>query len=287
MSKCKLNHYSTYGSDIKASVADCFNHTLKTKMWKTFIVQDTHKWINILPRLVADYDSSIHRTMVLRPTDVKDNTLLKTVQKRVISKGYAGNWSTELVSIVHIGHYSPRTYYWKISTTCLLLRRNQSHKISRYIFWLRKSYVARKETYWQDDWGNQNLKTAGQVVHAEAEASAKSTVTSPSMFEPLPSNHLDTLEYRPTGDSASWKRMGLYREVYRATCELRLAGDDTGKRALCDCILFTRKYSSCRREMYLRQLVTKAKTKVCLEERVTCGVILEIVCARWRDRLEV
>jgi hypothetical protein len=47
MNKYSINHYSTY-TNIKASVVERFNKTLKEKMWKQFSIQGNFKWIDIV-----------------------------------------------------------------------------------------------------------------------------------------------------------------------------------------------------------------------------------------------
>jgi transposase InsO family protein len=132
--KHNINHYSTY-SVLKASVVERFNRTLKNNMWKMFTFNGTYKWIDELPRLVADYNARKHRTIGMRPLDVTPaiaKRLLTTVysaikiagltkfkvgdrvrvskHKTVFEKGYTPNWSTEVFKIVKVQHTNPATY---------------------------------------------------------------------------------------------------------------------------------------------------------------------------------
>lgn len=50
-----INHYSTY-SVMKASIVERWNRTLKNNMWKEFTFNGNYEWINILPKLVNDYN---------------------------------------------------------------------------------------------------------------------------------------------------------------------------------------------------------------------------------------
>ena len=47
MERFKINHYSTF-SNLKASVVERVNRTLKTRMWKMFSLQGNYRWLNIL-----------------------------------------------------------------------------------------------------------------------------------------------------------------------------------------------------------------------------------------------
>ena len=59
LKKHDINHYSTY-STLKALVVERFNRTLKSDMWKMFILNGNYKWIDEL-RLVSDYNARKHR----------------------------------------------------------------------------------------------------------------------------------------------------------------------------------------------------------------------------------
>ena len=63
-----------------------FNHTLKNDMWKQFTHNKNYKWIDILPRLLSNYNARKHRTIGMRPVDVTPaiaDRLLTTVYNRV------------------------------------------------------------------------------------------------------------------------------------------------------------------------------------------------------------
>jgi Tat protein secretion system quality control protein TatD with DNase activity len=78
-----INYYSTY-SEKKASVVERFNRTLKEKMWKQFSMQGSYKWIDILPKLVNEYNNTRHRTIGMKPSEVNkknEQILLETVNK--------------------------------------------------------------------------------------------------------------------------------------------------------------------------------------------------------------
>ena len=49
-------HFFTTNSELKASVAERFNRTLKTRMWKYFTVKNTRVYINILQDIVQGYN---------------------------------------------------------------------------------------------------------------------------------------------------------------------------------------------------------------------------------------
>lgn len=135
MKSKKINHYSTF-THLKASVVERFNRTLKSSMWKAFGVQGNYKWINLLPQLLLKYNSRVHRTIGMRPIDVKkkhEKELLEKVNttttvsgkikfkindvvrvskyKTTFAKGYTPSWSTELFIVRQIRKTLPPVYY--------------------------------------------------------------------------------------------------------------------------------------------------------------------------------
>ncbi|XP_066601740.1 uncharacterized protein [Prorops nasuta] len=134
MKKRGINHYYTY-SMLKASIVERWNRTLKTEMWKRFTLDGSYKWRNILQQLVDDYNARRHRTIGMRPVDVKPEHaehLLATVYsnikivgrtkfkagdfvriskyKNAFAKGYTPKWTTEIFQITKVQRTNPATY---------------------------------------------------------------------------------------------------------------------------------------------------------------------------------
>lgn len=132
--KYKINHYSTY-SDLKASIVERLNRTLKTRMWKQFTAQGTHEWLSILPVIVKSYNNSKHRTIGMKPKDVRRKhvkSILDKINKvkpskydpkfkvgdsvrisrhkKVFAKGYLPNWTNEVFTIYAVRPTNPVTY---------------------------------------------------------------------------------------------------------------------------------------------------------------------------------
>ena len=63
MNTYKIKLYSTY-SNLKASICERFNRTLKSAMWKNFSLRGNYKWLDILPDLLTAYNNRKHRTSV-------------------------------------------------------------------------------------------------------------------------------------------------------------------------------------------------------------------------------
>lgn len=68
-----IHHFAT-GSNLKSSVVERFNRTLKTRMWRFLTAKNTKRYYDILADLVDSYNHSKHRSIKMRPVDVtKDN----------------------------------------------------------------------------------------------------------------------------------------------------------------------------------------------------------------------
>jgi len=63
-----IEYFSTF-SDKKAAMAERFNRTLKSRMWKYFTTNETRKWIDIVQQLVNDYNNSSHSTVKMTPVE--------------------------------------------------------------------------------------------------------------------------------------------------------------------------------------------------------------------------
>lgn len=135
-----INHYSTF-SDLKASIVERFNRTLKTKMWRAFSEQGSYRWLELLPELVKNYNNTFHRTIGMKPVEVnisnEKSILLKMFADRkknlrkvknkfdigdqvrisrhrsVFTKGYLPRWSNEIYTVWKVQPSVPVTYILK------------------------------------------------------------------------------------------------------------------------------------------------------------------------------
>ena len=91
--------FFTVKSGLKASVVERFNRTFKNKMYKYFTTKNTLTYINILPQLVKSYNSTYHRSIKMKPTQVTganeakvwDTLYGSDVQERVRFKFQVGD----------------------------------------------------------------------------------------------------------------------------------------------------------------------------------------------------
>ena len=70
----------------KSVVAERFIRTLKTKIYKYMTSISKNVYIDKLDDIVNEYNNTYHRTIKMKPVDVKDNTYIN-LRKEVNDKG--------------------------------------------------------------------------------------------------------------------------------------------------------------------------------------------------------
>ena len=80
-------HFFTTNSELKASVVERFNLTLKTRIWKYFTAKNNRVYIDNLQDIVHGYNNSYHRSIGRAPASV---SLLNVGQVR--RKLYGNSW---------------------------------------------------------------------------------------------------------------------------------------------------------------------------------------------------
>ena len=130
-----IRFYTSENDDVKASVVERFNRTLKTKMWKYFTHTNTYRYVNVLQDLLLSYNNTYHRSIGMVPSRVtNENEAL--IRKRLygekkrpakwrysvgdkvrickariaFKKGYLPSWSEEIFVIIARIPTDPITY---------------------------------------------------------------------------------------------------------------------------------------------------------------------------------
>ena len=101
----------------KSVLAERFIRTLKTKIYKYMTSISKIVYIDKLDNIVNEYNSTYHRTIKMKPVDVKNDTYIDSNKdvndkdpkfkvgghvriskyKNIFAKGYAPNWSEEIL----------------------------------------------------------------------------------------------------------------------------------------------------------------------------------------------
>ena len=114
----------------KSVVAERFIRTLKNKIYKYMTSISKNVYIDKLDDIVDAYNNTYHKTIKMKPTDVKDNTFINigkevndndskfkvgdyvriSKYKSLFAKGYTPNWSEEVFVIKEIKTTVPWTH---------------------------------------------------------------------------------------------------------------------------------------------------------------------------------
>ena len=135
--KSNIDFFTTENDDIKASIAERFNRTIKEKLWRYFTKTNSERYLEVLPALVLSYNLSFHRSIKMAPRDVNHKNQEDVWQtlygesdtepksrfrfvigdrvrisktRRVFKKGYLPSWTTEVFTISQVIKSKPLTY---------------------------------------------------------------------------------------------------------------------------------------------------------------------------------
>ena len=138
LEKKGIGIYSTENEE-KSSVCERWNRMIKTKMWKQLTVQGNTQYLDMLPKLVKDYNNAKHSSIKMTPVEaskkknevlvyfnlygdtkptsskpkfkVGDMVRISTKYKRkVFDKGYTPNWTEEVFLVDAVQYTNPITY---------------------------------------------------------------------------------------------------------------------------------------------------------------------------------
>ena len=141
LDKNKITLYSTENEE-KSSVCERWNRTIKTKMWKQFTVQGNTQYLDMLPKLVKQYNNTKHSSSIkMTPIEaskkknegtvyfnlygnleqvsskpkfkIGDKVRISKYKRNVFDKGYTPNWSEEVFTVDEIQYTNPINYKLK------------------------------------------------------------------------------------------------------------------------------------------------------------------------------
>jgi hypothetical protein len=136
-----VHHFFTYNPDIKASIAERFNRTIKEKVYKYMTYKDTRVYIDVLQDLVHSYNNTYHRSVKMTPTEASlpenkkqvwrnlygdrvrkipysrikfkyrlGDYVRISVERDVFRKGYKQRWTSEVFRVVKQSPRDPVVY---------------------------------------------------------------------------------------------------------------------------------------------------------------------------------
>ena len=138
LKKHDITLYSTENEE-KCSVVERWNRTIKTKLWKYFTANHTHKYIDVLDALIKKYNNTVNRAIGMTPTEARKpsnhgavfrhlyfkkmaklgekkpkfqigDKVRLGVKKDLFEKSYIINWSDKIYTIKRVFATRPVTY---------------------------------------------------------------------------------------------------------------------------------------------------------------------------------
>ena len=152
--------YSVYNEG-KSVVVERFIRKLKNKIFKHMTAISKNIYFDVLDDIVNKYNNTVHRTIKMKPIDVKDNTYVDSRKevndkdlkfkigdhvrisknKNIFAKGYTPNWSEEAFVANRIKNTVPWTYiindlndeeitgtFYQKELCKRLIKKNSEHK---------------------------------------------------------------------------------------------------------------------------------------------------------------
>ena len=151
LSRYGIIHYSLRGQN-KASIAERFIKTLKSKIERFFFQRKTYRWIDVYQKFIENYNKTYHRSIKMAPDDVNDSNRKEVFEnlypdkifpskprlkigmrvrlpeiKNIFQKSYKRGWTLQVFKIVAAfsegsvdyytvsdlaGNILPRKYYY-------------------------------------------------------------------------------------------------------------------------------------------------------------------------------
>ena len=141
LQKHNITLYSTENEE-KYSVCERWNRTIKTKMWKQFTAQGNTVYLDILPKILKQYNNTKHSFITMTPVEaskkkenegtlyfnlygdmeqlsskprfkIGDKVRISKYKRKVFDKGYTPNWTEEIFLVDKIQSTNPITYRLK------------------------------------------------------------------------------------------------------------------------------------------------------------------------------
>jgi hypothetical protein len=140
LAKMGVTQYSTHGEH-KVSIVERFNRTMKRWMFRGMAGLNKHRWIEILPRILAYYNTRKHSSLGMSPTEASrksNEARLWTFQygaqrfdrrvppkfqlgdlvrisrkKGVFERGFDQNWTREVFVVNGVGEDDPPVHFLK------------------------------------------------------------------------------------------------------------------------------------------------------------------------------
>ena len=136
LKKTKIEFQICRNPDVKCSVVERFNRTLKTKMYKYFTYKNSYRYIDVLQDFLTAYNNTVHSTTGKAPSKINETNVLEvwrrmnshrqkqkpvrfsvgqtvriSKEKMKFAKGFEQSYSTEVFKICKVIRRVPQPLY--------------------------------------------------------------------------------------------------------------------------------------------------------------------------------
>ena len=142
-----VKHFSTFNEETKASVAERFQRSLKTKLFKWFTFQNTHRYLDVLDKLVDSYNNTFHRSIKTTPSSVD-----KSNEKEIWSRLYKNLRTSRKPFKYKIGDQV------RIASQRMIFRKGYEARWTEEIFRIRDRVKKERIVYFLEDLKQEPIK---------------------------------------------------------------------------------------------------------------------------------
>lgn len=142
-----IKHYTSENNDIKAAVVERFNRTLKNKIYRYFTHVGKPRYIDVLQKIIASYNNTIHSSTGFKPVDVN-----KSNEKIVLNKLFKNKNKTKRIFKYKTGDTV------RVSKNRMIFDRGYTQNWTNEIFIIHKKYFTDPVTYGLKDLFDEEIK---------------------------------------------------------------------------------------------------------------------------------
>lgn len=129
LKKHQIQYISTHNPDIKCSIVERWQRTIKSKLFKYFTATENYCYVNgTLEKIVQSYNQTYHRSIKMKPSEVTPDRVLEVYknlyqnktftsqknkfkvgdyvrisrEKQKFEKSYTWNWSEEIFKVIQV-----------------------------------------------------------------------------------------------------------------------------------------------------------------------------------------
>lgn len=140
LNEYKIYHYVSNNQEIKASLVERLQRTIKSKLFRYFTHSNTYRYLDVLQDIILSYNETVHSSHDMKPNQInydnqeevwqrlynQDNLSTRAINKfnigdkvriskysTIFEKGYLPAWSEEVFTVSRIHDTTPIVYSLK------------------------------------------------------------------------------------------------------------------------------------------------------------------------------